>query len=209
MENIYVVCWSNEEQVYQTVHYMVTDKKLETVTSKRKKSRHKFSVLLFGIDSISRLNFIRTLPKTREFVESRGWIELEGYNKVAENTFPNFMAFLTGMHEEQLANVCYNAWHDEVDDCPFIWKSYSKKKFLTAYIEDSASMGTFNYAKYGFLDSPTDYYSRPLMKAALNLLPTKVSVANSNFRLKGFNTSSKNKLTRVFEKINLNRNETV
>lgn len=161
---------------------MVTDKTLQTVTSKRKRPRHKFSILLFGIDSISRLNFIRTLPKTREFVEKRGWIELEGYNKIADNTFPNLMALLSGMHVEQLANICYNSWTDEVDDCPFIWKSFAKENFLTAYIEDSASMGTFNYAKYGFLNSPTDYYSRPLMTAASKLLPTKVSIRHLKSR---------------------------
>lgn len=38
-------------------------------------------------------------------------------------------------------------------------------------MEDEPSMGTYNFGKYGFRNSPTDYYSRPYMLAAEQLLP--------------------------------------
>lgn len=40
------------------------------------------SVLFIGIDSISRLNLIRAMPKTAQYVYDNEWFELSGYNKV-------------------------------------------------------------------------------------------------------------------------------
>lgn len=40
------------------------------------------SVLMLSIDSISRLNLIRAMPKTAQHVYDNGWFELQGYNKV-------------------------------------------------------------------------------------------------------------------------------
>lgn len=42
------------------------------------------SVLIFGIDSVSRLNFIRAMPKTYQHLQREEWFELQGYNKVNE-----------------------------------------------------------------------------------------------------------------------------
>lgn len=41
------------------------------------------SVLLIGIDSISRLNLIRAMPNTAQYLYDTGWMELKGYNKVS------------------------------------------------------------------------------------------------------------------------------
>lgn len=43
--------------------------------------------------------------------------------------------------------------------------------YVTAYVEDEPSMGTYNFGKYGFRNAPTDYYSRPYMLATEYLLP--------------------------------------
>lgn len=40
------------------------------------------SVLMLGIDSISRLNLIRAMPHTAQHLFDTGWMELKGYNKV-------------------------------------------------------------------------------------------------------------------------------
>lgn len=40
------------------------------------------SVLMLSIDSISRLNLIRALPKTAQHLYNNEWFELQGYNKV-------------------------------------------------------------------------------------------------------------------------------
>lgn len=49
------------------------------------------SVLMVGIDSISRLNLIRAMPNTAQHLYDTGWFELKGYNKMDDNTFPNLM----------------------------------------------------------------------------------------------------------------------
>lgn len=41
------------------------------------------SVLMIGIDSISRLNLIRAMPNTAQYLYDTGWFELKGYNKVS------------------------------------------------------------------------------------------------------------------------------
>lgn len=41
------------------------------------------SVLMIGIDSISRLNLIRSMPHTAQTLYNTGWFELKGYNKVS------------------------------------------------------------------------------------------------------------------------------
>lgn len=149
-------------------------------------STKKYSVLLFGIDSISRLNLIRTMSKSKRFVDEQGWIPLEGYNKIADNTFPNLMAVLTGWTLEQISKRCFKKADNKLDDCPYIWKNFSQKGYLTAYTEDEPFIGTFNYHKYGFLNSPTDYYSRPLMVHGMRILKVQVSrlslyVVHNNF----------------------------
>lgn len=40
------------------------------------------SVLMMGIDSVSRLNLIRAMPNTAQHLYDSGWFELKGYNKV-------------------------------------------------------------------------------------------------------------------------------
>lgn len=41
------------------------------------------SVLILSIDSISRLNLIRAMPKTAQHLYDNNWFELQGYNKVS------------------------------------------------------------------------------------------------------------------------------
>ncbi|KAJ8973661.1 hypothetical protein NQ317_011953 [Molorchus minor] len=65
------------------------------------REKNRFSVLLVGIDTISKLNLVRSLPKTYAYVE-KNFISLGGYNKIGDNTFPNLMAILTGQNEDQL-----------------------------------------------------------------------------------------------------------
>uniref|UniRef100_A0A1A9WNL7 Uncharacterized protein n=1 Tax=Glossina brevipalpis TaxID=37001 RepID=A0A1A9WNL7_9MUSC len=56
-------------------------------------ARRKTSLILWGIDSISRINFRRTMPKTFNYLAQKKWYELRGYNKVGctynTNTFKN------------------------------------------------------------------------------------------------------------------------
>ncbi|XP_035710291.1 uncharacterized protein LOC110853571 [Folsomia candida] len=120
------------------------------------------SVLIIGIDSISRLNMIRSLPKTKAFLESNDFIEMRGHMKIGLNTFPNMMAALTGMTETEVVS-CWPTSTAKLVNCPFVWTNFSRLNYITAMVEDSSDFGTFNFLKTGFIASPTDYYLHPLL----------------------------------------------
>lgn len=41
------------------------------------------SIIMYGIDTVSRTNLRRTMPMIYEFLKSPGWYEMMGYNKVS------------------------------------------------------------------------------------------------------------------------------
>ena len=120
-----------------------------------------YNVLLLVMDSTSRLNSIRHLVETRRFLlqEIEG-IEFVGYNRVAENTYPNMLALLAGLKLEELGGRGF-------DDVPsFVWKRFKDIGYRTLFGEDGWPFnGMFVIAGHGFVRPPTDYYMRPLMLA--------------------------------------------
>lgn len=136
------------------------------------------SVLIIGVDSISRLNMMRVLPNTREYLLNTNWLEMKTFNKIGDNTFPNLMAILTGKNESHAYDVCNPKSIGNLDKCNFIWKNYSDFGYITGYAEDTASISTFNYVKQGFLEEPVDYYYRSYMMAAEKLKVKKVAGLN-------------------------------
>jgi hypothetical protein len=131
-----------------------------------------FNVLMIGIDSISRLNLIRSMPETYNFLTRNNWIEMKGYNKIGENTYPNLMAILTGLKLDEAKQKCN--WKNECDleKCRFLWDEFKDANYLTAYAEDYMPLTTFNYYKTGFCKQPTDYYFRPFALAAEDFMRT-------------------------------------
>ncbi|XP_032676135.1 uncharacterized protein LOC116846422 isoform X2 [Odontomachus brunneus] len=121
----------------------------------------RLSMLVIGLDSISRLNFHRMMPMTVKALQSLGAVEMFGYTKVADNTFPNLVPVLSGLNENELHDMCWQKPTKTFDDCPFLWKKYSIAGYRTIFGEDACSMTTFNYLKPGFREPPTDYYLRP------------------------------------------------
>ncbi|XP_055950879.1 uncharacterized protein LOC129984966 [Argiope bruennichi] len=136
------------------------------------------NVILIGIDSVSKLNFLRHFPKTHAFLsEKLTPFEMNGYTKVADNTFPNIVPLLTGQFVEH--------WWNETlmdtmyfDNVSFIWKEYAKRGYRTFFAEDSPHIGIFNFFKRGFYNPPTDYYFRPM---ALALEMWKSTLKQTNY----------------------------
>ncbi|XP_054011813.1 uncharacterized protein LOC128894230 [Hylaeus anthracinus] len=133
----------------------------------------KLSVLLLGIDSVSRLNFLRSAPSADKYLRETGWVRLDGYNKMADNTFPNLMAILTGQNQTEAYAICKPTVPYKLDQCPFLWHNFRNAGYVTAYGEDETTLSTFNYLKVGFMDPPTDYYLRPYILACEKLLKVK------------------------------------
>lgn len=153
-EFVKVVCNYNDTEIYKEFFSFVP---LKNRTKRTNSNKNYMNVLIIGIDSISRLNLIRTMPKTVAYLHNISAYEFLGYNKVADNTFPNLVPALTGLTVNEIEKKCwFNNTH--FDDCPFVWKLYQQRNYTTVFAEDSSWMGTFNYVKHGFGEQPTDYY---------------------------------------------------
>jgi len=113
------------------------------------------------------------MPKTEKYLRETGWIDLRGYNKIGDNTFPNLMAILTGQMPQQAYSRCKPTVAYKLDNCPFLWYNFRNAGYVTAYGEDETVLNTFNYLKVGFVEPPTDYYLRPYMLASERLLKVK------------------------------------
>ncbi|XP_020299718.1 uncharacterized protein LOC109863692 [Pseudomyrmex gracilis] len=163
--------------VYENVHAILNPEKVldrvDRNDTQLGNSSRRLSVLVLGIDSVSRLNFYRTMPKTEKYLRETGWIGLKGYNKIGDNTFPNLMAILTGQTPQQAYSRCKPTVAYKLDNCPFLWYNFRNAGYVTAYGEDETILNTFNYLKVGFVEPPTDYYLRPYMLASEKLLKIK------------------------------------
>lgn len=142
----------NPEKVYDRLNsseFIGMNNSTTTTTTSEHQGR-KLSVLMMGIDSVSRLNFQRTMPLTKEHLDKQGWLELRGYNKMGDNTYPNLMAFLTGFNESRAFSQCNPYKPYGLDSCPFIWYGFRDAGYITGYGEDTVEISTFNYLKVRF-----------------------------------------------------------
>lgn len=105
-------------------------------------NRNDPNVLLVGIDGVSRSNLVRSMPRTFEFCQRNNWVDLKGYNKVADNTYPNLIAVLAGKDYSQATNSCDPYDVRALNDCEdFIWSRFKKYNYSTAYAEDAPRIG--------------------------------------------------------------------
>ncbi|XP_068235936.1 uncharacterized protein [Palaemon carinicauda] len=171
---IYTTPKGKGKSIYENVHFFIQSSRIEKKREKFKanfweRRRENLSVIIFGMDSVSRGNLHRHMPKTFAYLTDKlKAVDLKGYNKVGDNTDPNLSAILTGMHYEELKNhsCLVNNSIINFDDCPFIWDEFEGKGYATVFAEDGPWMGTFHWRKAGFCKEPTDYYNRPYFYAA-------------------------------------------
>lgn len=127
-----------------------------------KKSVPRLNVLIFGFDSISRLNFIRRLPNLYKYLtEDLNATVLTNHNVVGDGTTAQLLATFAAVYEEQQPETRRGKSRQTCDVYPFIWKRVKKERYVTAYAEDESSIGTFQYRLNGFKEPPTDHYMRP------------------------------------------------
>lgn len=95
IEYILVKCKGlSGKSVYDNTHAIIRERaavrqKLDEATLANNRTRP-LSVLMLSIDSISRLNLIRAMPRTAQHLYDHGWFELQGYNKVSFTTLSIF-----------------------------------------------------------------------------------------------------------------------
>jgi hypothetical protein len=121
------------------------------------------NVLFYGLDSLSRVHFMRKLPKTYEALTQKyNATVLRMYNIVGDGSPQALIPILTGKTELELPLTLKNQPNAQhVDVYPFIWKNFSDHGYVTQYGEDTPHIGTFTYRMKGFKEQPTDLYMRP------------------------------------------------
>ena len=124
------------------------------------------SVLIVGLDSVSRAHMHRSMPRTVGLLREMGMIDLNRHNRLGSHTFPNLVGLLNGNTVEELESTCWPSSDTPFDDCHFLWDECSRYGYLTAFGEDMPSWGTFVYTRPGFVKQPTDYYLMPAFVAA-------------------------------------------
>lgn len=161
-----VECSRNNEVIYKDYYVFLprkpsVEERCKQALSKDTLRDDRLSVLVLGIDSVSRMNFHRMMPKTVKLLRSLGAVEMLGYTKVADNTYPNLVPLLSGLNQDELQKLCWQTPQSTFDECPLLWKNFSAAGYRTVFGEDAYTMTTFNYLKPGFREEPTDYYLRP------------------------------------------------
>ncbi|XP_052770100.1 uncharacterized protein LOC128209881 [Mya arenaria] len=149
------------ETVYDMAHFNpFFNEYAKAYDSTEAESASKPSVVMFGIDSVSRSHALRNLPKSYEYLRDKlRCQDLIGYRKVGENTFPNIVPLLTGKSHSSFPHVEHLKMH--ADNMPFIWNESPVKSMATFFGEDRPDISSFNYVKSGFKKVPTDFYFRP------------------------------------------------
>lgn len=138
----------------------------EALSARVRHDAERMNVVVLGLDSVSRLNSIRHLKKTRRYLaDNFDVVELHGYTKLGDNSFPNQVPLLTGMSDKEAAERCPDDYYDNLD---FIWGVYASLGYRTLFLEESPKYGLFNYLSNGFRKIPTDYFSRPAIFAIDN-----------------------------------------
>ena len=167
MSDFFLVrCVSSKGAVYKNIHSGIARKDSAVNVAKSKQRPEKalgFNILMFGFDSLSRLNWIRNLPKAHEyFTKELQGVVLEGYNIIGDGTPQALLPILTGHTEEELPESRRGFPNARrVDGHPWIWKDFKKLGYMTQWGEDGASFGTFNMRMLGFGQQPVDHYMRP------------------------------------------------
>ncbi|CAH1778096.1 unnamed protein product [Owenia fusiformis] len=178
-EFIRVVCHNIPgKMIYTNFHAVVFEKhsvekdcaETEAMYSKtaKEKALETFNLIILGVDSVSRLNFMRQMPKTRAYLtDVLQALELTGYNKVADNTYVNLVPMFAGKFVEELP------WDERYSDIAFdkyefFWNQAQKRGYRTLYAEDAPEIAIFNYEKEGFHKPPAHYYLRPFSLAMEN-----------------------------------------
>ena len=163
-EYMRVFCYnSNGGLIYTNYHTAVIRKPdVEQRCQKARTPDEALNILMIGVDSVSRLNFVRQFQKTRRFLlKELGATELRLYNIVAENTYVNLVPMFAGKFVHELPWDERTDYNKPFDEYGFLWKNFSSLGYRTLYTEDAPHIAIFNYGKEGFHTPPADYYSRP------------------------------------------------
>lgn len=163
-EFVYIDCYYSDEEIYRDffLFNIHEDKTLNTFNMTFKDES--YNILILGMESMSRLNFHRTMPLTSLFLKENGVVELLGYGKLGDNSYPNLFPLLTGQSFKDVKETCIRNHVFSFEKCPnaFIWDKFKKIGYHTALGSDSVA-GLLGSYEYSMPRIPTDFYLQPFI----------------------------------------------
>lgn len=91
IEYMTIKCYANSstnQTLLQEDAFLFVQDRRPTKSIPPEKTETKPNVIILGIDSTSRMNLRRSMPKVRELLRKPGWFEMQGYNKVGKTPCP-------------------------------------------------------------------------------------------------------------------------
>lgn len=128
---VLVICSDKNGTFYRDLKYDVLPKSSEKHPSYKpvKETDEQLSILLFGLDSVSRLVAENKLPLTLKFFrETLQSYDFTGYTKVGDNTLPNLLAALNGQTLIEALTPTF--------DFPPLFKYLQEIGYISSYGED-------------------------------------------------------------------------
>ncbi|KAK3913698.1 Putative sulfatase AslA [Frankliniella fusca] len=185
-EFVRVECQAEGREVYRDFHGFV--RVAPRPRSASPGPARGLSVLLLGADNLSRLNMLRSMPRTLAKLESLGAVTMLGYNKardclhalpcpvpgllqVDDYSYVNLVPLLAGQPSREMERRCLLDNSVFFDPCPWLWKRFARRGYRTALMEDTPRLGLFHFHSPGFARRPVDVDPRALLLAAERELP--------------------------------------
>ena len=133
-----------------------------------KKAPLPYNVAFIMLDSQSKSNVIRKLPKIYDYLnKDKNTFIFDGQSIVGDGTTAQLSAMLAGALEWELPESRRGfAGARPIDNWPFIFKNLTSHGYVTFFSEDEALFGAFNYRLHGFTKPPVDHYPRPFWLAS-------------------------------------------
>ena len=166
-----VRCVGSDKKVYTNIHAAIPllPANNNNNTTPRDGARP-LDVVMLTFDSISRLNWMRNLPKSHKyFVDELGATVLKGYNIMGDGTGGALFPILTGRWKDEVPNAIRGVRGAvTVDRYPWIWRAFKDEGYSVMYAEDGAHIGMWTYQRKGFGKKPVDHYMRIFYKVVEN-----------------------------------------
>lgn len=155
---IHVECHDTKrKRIYNNLHMNINSK---SVFKKRKianETDSDLSVLIIGIDSLSRLIAERKIPKTLNYLKTElGAYMFKGYSRVGDGSYPNLLPLFTGLK-------AYGEEHKVgINNIQYMFNNYSNRGCIDLFAEDWYKVATFVDI---FRKQPSHHYIQPLFQA--------------------------------------------
>lgn len=171
-EHVRITCLRDGVPLFTELHMLPQRKKSPNAASRHRRvelnhranHKRKLSVLVVGVDSVSRLNSMRHLRKTRRYLLSQlNAYELLAFSAVSRDPLQSQISLLTGLDVREILRVSENRnLHSRLH----IVSAYKARGYATLFAVDATKDGSlFADDRWEYGHPPVDYSPRSFVQA--------------------------------------------